>query len=336
MKILGISNPSFTGVTLATKAHCTDWYGVASATAPGQAQLIAETAFKANPDLLIIGGWSPGYEAMLRELKRVKHFPVLGIYHSTLFHGESFADDVNWVQFEKAYRDGLMDLIGFVQPQTAEYYQKIRDSFAVFVPHSFKLKRPRAKKMATFKIGCFGGRTSWFKNTGGSIQVAKDFGRKHQNVEVVAPVMYDRPHEAFLSTISTCSCLIHVSHLECYSNTIQEAWMQGVPVITSSSSDGLINKNPLLPPSLKRGFSELQVTSNIDAMELYHKLEDVYTNWQAHSDFVCMAYSELAARTEIYTRALFTRIVNDYQDRVHDVAFFESPFTKEGIPWDHL
>lgn len=138
MKILGISNPSFIGVSNATKAHCTDWYGVPAVTVPGQAQNIAEAAFHYRPDLMIIGGWSPGYDSMLRELKRTRNFPILGIYHSTVFHGETFADDINWVSFEKSYRDGLMDLIGFVQPQTAEYYQKVRNSFAVFVPHSFK------------------------------------------------------------------------------------------------------------------------------------------------------------------------------------------------------
>jgi hypothetical protein len=338
VRILGISNPNFLGVTVATKAVCTDWFPAAHMLKPYEWQQLATMIFHYGPDVLVVGGWSDGYTQLLTELRRNgnKNFPIINVSHSSLFHGSYFHKDWQSPEYETAFKTGLVDLMGFVHPQTAEYYQKVRETFAVWVPHAFKPRRnPAVERQTPFKIGVLGS-PQWFKNVEGPLIVARDFAARHKNVEVMTAPPAHIPQEAFLATVSTCSVLIHMSHLECYSNTVQEAWSRGVPVITSPSSYGLIDRNPLLTPIEKRTLKTLQVDGEIEPVQLYQRLNEVYAYWDSHSRDVHAVYTNLASRTAVYLHEVFSRLIKDFPNREHDVEFFEAPFTKEGILWKEL
>jgi hypothetical protein len=331
MRILGISNPDFLGVSVATRAICTDWLPAPHMASPHEWQQLASAIFHKGPDVLVVGGWSKGYIELLTELKRSgnKEFPILNVSHSTQFHGSYFHKDWQEPEFETAFKRGLVDLMGFVHPQTAEYYQKVRRTFAVWVPHAFPLQT-KVVPPATFRIGILGA-DHWYKNTEGPKIIARDFAANHKNVEVVESPAYSRPQEAFLAMLRSCSVLVHLSHLECYSNTVQEAWARGIPVITSPSSSGLVSKNPLLTGGNKYTLSNLQLTSATEPMELYEKLLWVREGWGFESIAVHQAYRELCDRTAGYLNSVFVRLINDYPNREHDVGFFESPFAREGL-----
>lgn len=337
MKILGISNPDFLGVSVATQAICTDWLPVPHMTAPHEWRKLTSAIFHANPQVLVVGGWSKGYTSLLTELRREGHkdFPVLHVSHSTPFHGSYFHDDWRLPEFESAFKTGIVDLLGFVHPQTAEYYQKVRKTFAVFVPHAFTPARRPVEKQDIFRIGILGS-PQWYKNVEGALTVARDFEADHARVELVTSAGLNKPREAFLATLSSCSVLIHLSHLECYSNTVQEAWARGIPVITSPASCGLTRFNPLLSPKDVKVLSGLELDSGTDPIQLYRALKLVKDDWGSYSKEIYNSYQNLAANTSAYLGGVFTRLIKDYPNREHDVGFFESPFTKEGIPWQQL
>lgn len=337
MKILGISNPDFLGVSIATQAICTNWLPVPHMTAPHEWRKLTSTIFHSNPEVLVVGGWSKGYTSLLTELRREGHkdFPVLHVSHSTPFHGSFFHDDWRAPEFENAFKTGLVDLLGFVHPQTAEYYQKVRKTFAVFVPHAFKPARQPVEKQSVFRIGILGS-PQWYKNVEGALTVARDFEADHTHVELVTSAGLNKPHEAFLATLNSCSVLIHLSHLECYSNTVQEAWARGIPVITSPASSGLTRYNPLLDIKDKKILGCLELDSATDPVQLYQTLKLVKDGWDGYSNVIYHSYKNLAHRTASYLEGMFLRLVKDYPNREHDVGFFESPFTKEGIPWRQL
>ena len=312
MKIVAISNPHFTGVTVATKAVCHEYVPAPHLTDAGQVMELARAIMLANPDVLVIGGWSKGYVELLQHIETKRNFPVVSVYHSSLFHGAAFADEIFWGQMERAYNSGLTDVMGYVQPQTAEYYQWIKRIPAVWVPHTFP-PQPQVSPSKVFRIGVFGGTANILKNCYGALLVAKDFAHKEGGCEVIAPATYDQPREFFLNTLRSCSMLIHLSHLECYSNTIQEAWASGIPVIMSLASNALTTENRLLTPDESTALSVNNLYSGTDAMELYRKMLSVQSTWRPQSDEIYSTYANLYARTRAYLDALFTQVCKDYR-----------------------
>ena len=70
MRILGISNPNFLGVTIATQAICTDWLPAPHMNSPYEWQKLSSEIFHKGPDVVVVGGWSRGYLNLLQDLKR--------------------------------------------------------------------------------------------------------------------------------------------------------------------------------------------------------------------------------------------------------------------------
>ena len=335
MRILGLSNPHYSGVTIATKAITTNWMAAPAMTSPYEWQRLSSEIFHFGPQVLVVGGWSQGYLDLLKDIKRSGHkdFPILSVCHSTPFHGSYFHKDWQEPEYEIAFKTGLIDLMGFVHPQTAEYYQKIKKTFAVWVPHAFPPARVLPDPQPVFRIGILGG-DPWYKNFEGSMLIAKEFAAKRKNVEISVSPTYSRPQEVFLALLGSCSALIHLSHLECYSNTVQEAWARGIPVILSPANNGLTHKNPLLDENEKRFFARLQLSSSIEPVELYQMLEWVEEYKDLYSEDLHESYTSLYRKTQTYLEQLFLRLVKDYPNREHDVGFFEAPFTKEGLQWN--
>lgn len=335
MKILGISNPSFTGVTVATRAICTDYFGIPHIQNIAHIKALVKTIQQVEPDLLVVGGWSQGYMELLADLQRVRNFPVIGIWHGTLFHGRVFNDEVYTLQLQQSHRRGEVDFLGFVQPQMAEYFQRVKKIDSLFVPHFFAMQ-PKIQKGIRFRVGIFGGTENIFKNAYGSLQVTKDFIERTPHCEVLAPPDNGIKHPAFLDIMKTCSVLVHLSYLECYSNIIQEAWARGIPVITSPACDGLTTKNPLMKYVDNTVIKALQLSSGTDAMELYDRLTSVQENWMDYSDGVHSMYKELSKLNEQYLNTLFRRIVRGFREKRYDLAFAKNLFTEEGIDWKLL
>ena len=320
MKILGISNPNFTGVTIATKANCTHYLPVPHMQSPGQMVPVIRSILNQKPDLMIVGGWSKGYLDMLRALHPDKTFPVVSVYHSSLFHGSFFGDDVYWREFERAQATGVTDILGFVQPQMAEYYQIVRKKKATaFVPHCF-LPQKKVEAQETFNIGVFGDTEAWHKNVQGVYAVAKDFAERNPNCKVIRNFTTNSPHEEFLRVLAQCSVVIHASHLECYPNVIQECWVRGIPVISSPASDGLTIKNPLYPTD------EFVLNSATDVMEIYRLLGMVHRNWEGASIAAFNHYKRLSELTTKYNDKLFSKIVEGYNHGIYDTTAFSEIF----------
>lgn len=324
MKILGISNPNFIGVSAATRAIVTDYLPIAHQHGGEAIATIARQIVALNPDILIIGGWSIGYDWLVKEMKRTRKFPVMCVYHGTHFHGEAFGDDSYLSIIAACQVRGEIDYMGYVQPQTAEYYQTVHDQVVAWVPHSFK-QQIKAKESPHYKIGVFGGTKNWYKNTGGVLKVAQDFCDKHRGSSIITQLSYDKPRTEFHDLLKSCSVIIHTSHLECYSNTIQEAWSYGVPAIMSWANVGLIN-NPLFTHEEKQMLERMTVLSNIDPLELYEKLRTIKSQWGFLSTYVHSLSGRLSQRTVSYTHDLFNAIVMGYKSSKPPLARFQSPF----------
>lgn len=331
MKILGISNQNFVGVTVATRAVCTDYYPVAHQNDALAAAHLGRQIAKVKPDLLIVGGWSQGYDTVLTEMNKYRSFPVINVYHSTIFHGSFFGDDMYYPQVTACHKRRELDFLGFVQPQQVNYYQKVRQEYALWVPHYFK-QLTRVKKPKVFRIGVLGGTASWFKNGHGPTEVAKDYVQNVPGCEFVANHSYDKMHHHFMQLIASCSVLMHTSHLECYPNVVQEAWSMGVPVILSQASVGLID-NPLLNFEERCLLKDMVVASNIDAYELYKTIEKIHKNWAHYSELVYGIHDKISRRAAVYTDKLFVKIIEGYRTRNFDRAFFRMPFEKPEELW---
>lgn len=316
LKILGISNPSFTGVTVATKAICTDYYPIGHQTDTLQIQRLAKAIVNFNPDVLVVGGWSRGYNFLVEFMRHHKKFPVIMVQHSHLFHGEYFGDNVYQPEIEACRKQKSIDLVAYVQPEMARYVQEYRGVQSAWIPHYFPIgdKAPRAQK---FTIGVLGAMQSPLKNMYGCLQVAKDFKNNvgADKVEIVLPNGNEMPH-LFLERIRRCSVLLHTSHLECYPNTVQEAWSVGVPVILSTASAGLYNSP--LTPTVWSGVSDLVVKNNNDPLELYDRIMRVYADYcsgSTYSDSVYTEYKTLSALAEVYTAKVLDAVHHGYTTR---------------------
>jgi len=277
-----------------------------------------------RPDVLVVGGWSKGYDEVLDQVGKVKSFPVVSIYHNTLFHGSLFGDEQYKVQINNAYTKKQIDFLGFVQPQAVEYYRKIRRQNAVWVPHYFEPQNQILinKGKEKFRIGILGGVSTWYKNAAGAVQVAADFCKSNPSCEVVMNHTYDRQHSDFIKLLRSCHLLIHTTHLECYPNVVQEAWASGIPVILSGSSIGL-TENPLIRDNAMMDFV---LKSNISALELYRCIEEKYHNWQACSDFVHRYASKLHKESKSYTHKMMVEFKKLYREGSRDSALFDQPF----------
>lgn len=302
MKVVGISNGQFTGVTVATQANCHDWLDVGHIDNTSLARPILLKIFDKQPDLLLVGGWSRGYAYLLRELKAYRKFPVLGCYHSTLYHGPAFNDDLFFSTWISAYQNKLLEALAFVDPRTMKYFKEVKNLDAVFLPHAFP-PQPQVILKANFRIGIVGGTSSTLKNSYGALQVASDYVRLNPGCSIFSQDAYGLPQDKYLEELSKCSVLIHASHLECYSNTVLEAWARGIPVITSKANSGVVNQNPLF-----KNCSDLELTDNIDPLELYNKLIQVHRSWRHYSDLTYDIYNEIYRQTKIHNQKLFTKV----------------------------
>lgn len=326
MKILGISNPNYMGVTIATKAICTDYLPLPDFKHTNQVTSVARAIIDYKPDILVVGGWSNGYTELLAHMKKIRKFPVIGVNHSTVFYGNVLGDlDLHRQYFASCVRKDI-DIMAFVNPQMAEYYQVHKKIDAVWLPHYFPMK-PKVEERSRFRIGVFGG-TSFVKNTAGAVAIAQDFASKQHNVEVVHPQTYDIKHESFLDILGQCSMVIHLSHLEAYSNVLQEAWSRGIPALYSVANDGLVSKNPLLTRREKEGFENyFRLQNSNDPMQLAEGIRIIYGYWEQASDLVYQTYSNLTKRVENYTTNLFEVIARGYQNGgIYDTNAFAAPF----------
>lgn len=329
MRILGISNPTFVGVTVATKAVTTDYYPLLPLDNPAKAPNIANAIARWKPDVLVIGGWSAGYRSIVEELRRIRTFPILSIYHSTLFHGRFFGDEKYIPEIEKLLHTGLIDYMAYVHPDQVRFEQVVKKRLRLWVPHSFKMER-QITPPKEFTIGILGGTGSLLKNSEGAIAVAQEYALHHPKTQVLFNQTYDKGHKNFLSVLANCSVIIHPSHLECYSNLMQEAWSLGVPVIYSRANLGL-SKSPLLQPHEQKILSSLCLDSATDPHEVYQKLIFVRETWQARSNEVYSTYKELTSRTEQYLTDLMIEIRNCYQQKSRTAPIFQMFFAGDSI-----
>lgn len=328
MRILGISNPNFIGVTAATKAIVTDYIPLPHQNNVQNLPQFAAQLAELSPDILVVGGWSIGYDYLLKELKKIRRFPVITVYHGTHFHGDVLGDDNYLNTMSICQAKGEIDFMGYVQPQTANYYQEVHDRIVMWVPHSFK-SQEKIKQYPLFKIGVFGG-SGWYKNIGGVCKVAQEFSALNSDCSVITQTSYDKPRNEFHSILKSCSLIIHNSHLECYSNTIQEAWSYGIPTIMSWANVGLIH-NPLFTAEEQEQLSLLAVQSNIDPMELHQKIKQIKSQWSYWSDLVYNISGKLHERTNAYTMDLFKAIITSHKTRKPRIDVFKSPFKNPKI-----
>lgn len=318
MKILGISNPSFTGVTVATKAICTDYYPVLPITDIKNSYSLAKAIVNFKPDLLIVGGWSAGYNYLLEAMRVSRKFPVVVVQHSHVFHGSFFGDDIYLPEIDACAGIGSIDVIAYVQPQMADYVRTVRRKTTAWVPHYFQ-PGPVSCKPKKFTVGVLGGVGSPYKNVSGCIKVAKDFAANNPNTEIVISDPHGEVPHIFLERIKKCSVLLHTSHLECYPNLIQEAWSVGVPVVMSTASIGLY-QNHLIGKKPWHGVHDLVVKSNNDASELYHMIDRVYADHNAHNRYgtaVHEGYKRLSQAAEDYTAKVLSAVRDGYQSKTY-------------------
>ena len=264
-----------------------------------------------DPDILIIGGWSQGYEQLLQELRGHVKSPIICIYHGTPYHEGYFGNYLKTVQ--ECLDDGRLDLLSFVHPPTARYYRNVlgmRDR-VVWLPHYFEPQKS-VKLTSPFRIGIFGGTKNWYKNTCGPIAVAEQYANKTTGVEVAYTRNYEESHSDFLKSMESCHLLIHASFLECYSNMVQEAWARGIPVIMSAANAGLY-ASPFL---IDRQRDVLILKDAIDPVELMTKIESIHEYWPDESKHAYKLGRLHHEQASVHTQELLRFIHNQYQKGV--------------------
>jgi hypothetical protein len=292
MFIVGVSNQNYIGVTVATKAISNAWVNFDTKIFP---HVIATEIKNSNPDLIIIGGWSVGFKELVDGLKG---WPILVVWHGTQFHDDFFDSEKSYQVIKGLYMSGKILGIGFAHPSMAEYEKKISGIDAYFLPHSFK-QLNKLKKPKPFNIHVVGIKHNALKNGSGQFLVAQDFARNNPGVTVsrdTASLSYAK----YTDVIKNSALVLHMSHIECYPNTIQEAWSVGVPCIFSPASYALI-KNPAIECA-HDNVRKLMVKSSTEPFDLYKRIHLVHSNWDEHSES-CYAYSkELSSAADKYTK----------------------------------
>jgi glycosyltransferase involved in cell wall biosynthesis len=333
VKILGISNPQFSGVTVATKAVVSDYAPIAHIDDYMKPAQVAESILRWNPEVLVVGGWSRGYAEILKKLKPHRRFPVVCIYHSTVYHGKAFNDDKMLTEVKGCLGYETLDFLAYVDPRQVQFDRKIDPtSRSLWLPHSFKPRQQPIAAHKLFRIGILGGTASVLKNSEGAITVANSYAANRDNVQVVYAAGYNKSHKDFLDTISNCSVILHPSHLECYSNLLQEAWSYGVPVIFGTANTGL-TESPLLTDIERSTLNKLCLKSVTDPSELYDKISLVHQTWQARSNEVKLIQADIHKRTDLYLTRAFAEIAKAHAQRSKYPAYFDKPFAESGLGW---
>ena len=319
MKILGISNPNFQGVTIATKALTAAYYGLPHLTNKVMVNEAAATILNYKPELLIIGGWSMGYDQLLEQIADKRDFPVVCIYHGTWYHEEYFGGDY-LERMMGCLEMQQMDLMSFVHPRTTQYYRdvlKMHDR-VVWLPHYFRPEKKVDRVDERFNIGIFGGTKSWYKNALGPVMVAQEYARdKYGRVKVDHIRAYNDSHTTFLKRLEQYHLLIHASFLECYSNTVQEARARGIPVIMSSANAGLYN-SPFIGkkdwiPTYDTKTPSLVLEDAIDPVELTNVIGFVDKNWQSISLREHGIGNLVYSRARKHTQEMLKFLVEEYK-----------------------
>jgi hypothetical protein len=331
VKILGVSNPRYVGVTVATKSYCThhlafDPLSHSSYTAAGAATHIIQL----NPDLVIIGGWSPGYDQLATYLghRHNRKFPVVAAWHGTHFH-ETYLKDWNYMRdILHLHQERFVDYLAFPQLDAAAYFHNVKEIPSFFLPHVFPIQK-KAKKPNTFTVGLMGGKNEW-KNYFGQKEILTDFQAKHHGtnvLEVHTPT--SNQHEDFLKLLGQCSVLSHLSILDCYPNVVLEAWSMGIPTVLSPASACPIN-NDLVTANqdLKEWMRHLVCSSSTNAYELYQKLEKVMGEWEQYSSVTYAYYQLLHRETQEYLRKGFKELCASFTLRKTQSLALPTTFTR--------
>lgn len=155
--IIGLSNPSFTGVCHAVSA----WTG-SSPWNMNDPQLIRQ-ALALKPDVLIIGGGAP--TTLLPYLKQARagglKSKILLTWHSAWsFHSLVPEDDSPLIEWIQALDDKDIDGIGFVRPNQHLALQRIN---AFYFPNRVPKPAPQAKMALGegWHVGLFGSGYAW-------------------------------------------------------------------------------------------------------------------------------------------------------------------------------
>ncbi len=325
-RILGISNPKFIGVRTATEAICTDYTPIPHLTANDIGYYTKEI-LKQSPDILIVGGWSQGYQELLAEIYKSRRFPVVCISHGGLYHGKLFGDDKYTPQIEDSAKDNHIDFLACVDPRMVRYSQEMRKRLVLFMPHAFSACSMKPQR-ATCTIGILGLEV-FHKNVEGPIKVVNDYVNQHPNCTIATHNGNDKDHISFLGIINDCDILVHLSHLEAYSNVMQEAWSRGIPTIFSPACLGLAT-SPLFTITEQTMLKHYMVRDNIDPSELWKKIDWICQDLRKHSQTVHSIYSGLSERTAWYNRAIINAVITWY----HTNSFDPKLFRLDSMYWD--
>jgi len=322
MKILGISNPAYVGVRIATQAICSQYIPAAECTATAaisaKSEHLATAIMEACPDVLIVGGWCKWYRHLLERLKYARNFPVVCVGHGGPYHGKHFTDDLRERDVQHCLRYGLADWAAYVDPRVALYCQSVLRRLVLFLPHAVE-PRPRVAQAEGFNVGLFGN-AGFHKNTEGPAAIIRDYLARNPPGELKQCQGLHRSQREILGMIRACSVLVHVSHLEAYPNVVQEAWSMGIPVILSSACSGLA-RSPLLATEDREHLCALMLNDNIDASELYRALVTVREKWQVYSNEVYASYGRLSEHSRTYAASLLQRIVRGHRGHTYDLMF---------------
>lgn len=291
MHIVGVSNPEYTGVTVATKAIVNSWIplGIGS-----NALDVARQIKSQKPDLIIIGGWYASFAYLVEALKG---WPIMVVWHGTYFHDEFYKSEGDYSTIMRLYELGHIHAIGYAHPGMAEYEKTVRSTRAHFIPHTFPLQ-PRASVKKSFNIHVVGKVSHILKNGGGQFAVAMDFYKNHKNI-LISRDSGALTQQRYLEMLRTKSLILHLSHLECFPNTVLEAWSMGIPCIIGPASKNLIH-NPAVKPE-QEFIGTLLLSSESEPLELYSKISIVHEDWERFSKETHIWFCKLSDAVIKYT-----------------------------------
>lgn len=247
-RVVGISNPNFSGVSNATKSVVgNSWIGIPPATDMYMINAAISKILALNPELLLIGGGG-GYQQLVRQLRaRMPKLKTMLVWHGThSFNSFSNADGKLLAEYIDLLNLKIIDRIGFVRP---EIHSVFNNPKMIYFPNRIPGRTAPVKRAlgAGTHIGVFGTPYAWKNQQGAALYLGKAFEDSVIHVNHIEDTaLLERAGVKiikhgnlgggeFKALLSSMSLNAMLSFTESHGLTAMESFRSGVPCIVGSN-----------------------------------------------------------------------------------------------------
>lgn len=283
-QVVAICHPDYRGVRSAT-AKLTDNLIEISEVANGLwATKVAKIVSSYKPKIVIISGYSEGYDLIAEKLKSISpETRILFFVHSSFTWFDNYPNENHtFSRVLDLNKQGIVEKIGFCKNDLAVYFSNLgyRTTFLMNRFDSVPAIHKDGRK-GTIKIGVWGNNW-WHRNILNQVIAALMIPGAEIHVNELKEIDFiDNkrvvrhgflPKKEFLEVFSKMDINLYVSFTDCFPMTLIESMQYGIPAIASDTSDVYAYSTKL---------KELLTTSAIDSpIRISEKISEVISNYE--------------------------------------------------------